>query len=106
MAVQQRQAFLPFGPLLRISLRPLLQEDSQPLVSDGMFVWGPNVEGFDLAAYLEATNSPLAPHAEELALWSSYASVNPQVLLAVLEVRYGLVSGIGQALDDPRRSPA
>jgi murein DD-endopeptidase MepM/ murein hydrolase activator NlpD len=100
LALQQRQAFLPFGPSLEHVLKPTLQEASQPLVSDGMFVWGPNVEDFDLEAYLTKMDSPLLNHAEELALWSSYASVNPQVLLAVLEVQRGLVTGTGEALDD------
>ncbi len=100
LAIQQRQTWLPFGPPLVAPLKSaLLQTQDEPLITDGMFVWGPNVGDFDFMAFLQQANSPLTPFAEDLALWSSYASVNPQVLLTVLEVRYGLVSGTGGAQD-------
>jgi murein DD-endopeptidase MepM/ murein hydrolase activator NlpD len=66
---------------------------SVPLVSDGEFVWGPNVGAFDVTSYLASRRSPLAPYGDDVALWADYTSVNPKVLLTVLELRYRLVSG-------------
>ncbi|HET7012162.1 MAG TPA: LamG-like jellyroll fold domain-containing protein, partial [Anaerolineales bacterium] len=71
-----------------------------PLVSDGEFVWGPNVGDFDVTAFLRSRRSPLAPYASEVALWASYSSVNPKLLLATLEYRYGLVSRIPSGTAD------
>ena len=93
-ALEKGQAWLPFGPPLRsLWPSPWLQSADNELISDGMFVWGPNVGSFDIQATLTQLDSPLASYAEEVALWSSYASVNPQVLLTVLEVRHQLVTG-------------
>jgi hypothetical protein len=68
-----------------------------PLVSDSQFVWGPSQASFDISDYLQSRDSDLAPFANEIELWARYSSVSPRVLLAVLEMRYGLVSG---SLDD------
>ena len=71
----------------------LLQVDlPNPPVSNGEFVWGPNVGDFDIQAFLDKRDSPLAPYAQDVALWASYSSVNPKLLLAVLEFRYSLVT--------------
>jgi hypothetical protein len=67
--------------------------DDSP-VSDGQFVWGPNVGRFDVASWLRGRGSPLEAYAPEIALWASYSSVNPEILLAALEFRDGLVSTI------------
>ncbi len=64
-----------------------------PILSDGQFVWGPNVGDFDLARFLQGRHSPLATYVEDLGLWADYTSVNPQVLLTVLEMQHGLVDG-------------
>lgn len=82
----------PFDRWLEVLSRaPVVQVDIPfPLVSDGQFVWGPDVGAFDLRSFLKAHNSPLEPYAPEIELWSSYSSVSPKVLLAVLEVRDGL----------------
>ena len=83
------------APLLAgVDPGPLLQAEVEDPISDGQFVWGPNVGKFDVAVYLTQRGSPLAAYAPELALWASYSSVNPKVLLAALEFRSGLVSGI------------
>ncbi|HEX9674481.1 MAG TPA: hypothetical protein VGA07_00745, partial [Anaerolineales bacterium] len=82
----------PFAGLWRAPLRQAASE--QPVLSDGQFVWGPNAADFDPRAYLQARSSPLLPYAEHLALWADYSSVNPQVLLAVLESKLGWVSSI------------
>lgn len=56
------------------------------ILSDSQFVLGPSARRFDLAAYLSRTGSPLLADAPVIEQWSAYASVNPQVVLAVLEV--------------------
>lgn len=50
----------------------------QPLLSDGQFVWGPNVGHFDIFAYLETRDSPLSVYADDIAGWANYSSVNPK----------------------------
>jgi hypothetical protein len=65
-----------------------------PTVADGQFVWGPNVGAFNVKIYLESRGSELAEFATEIELWASYTSVNPKILLAILELHYGMV-------DDP-----
>lgn len=89
------QKWTPFGPVSGTSRRTTYQQslDSE-LVSDGQFVWGPNVGSFDIGAYLGARKSPLAPYSADLELWASYSSVNPKVLLAVLEIQDRWVSGL------------
>jgi hypothetical protein len=89
---------LPFGGLWRSWLRP--EDAAQSVLSDGQFVWGPNAADFDPRAYLQARKSPLLPYADHLALWADYTSVNPQVLLTVLEIQLGWVSRI-----DPATTP-
>jgi len=71
----------------------------QPLISDGQFVWGPNVGSFDIRDFLDARNSPLADYADDIARWANFSSVNPQVLLVVLELRDGLVSSESASAD-------
>ena len=90
----------PFGPPLQSAwnMNPL-QEISEPLITDDQFVWGPNVGDFDIATFLNRRGSPLAAYADEVALWAGYSSVNPQVLLAVLELRYGTVDHFADGAD-------
>ena len=91
----------PFGAPLQASWNPRLLRQSAPLalISDGQFVWGPNVGPFDAGAFLESRGSRLADYAGDLELWASYSSVNPQVLLAVLQLRYGIVDGLPDGAD-------
>lgn len=86
-----RMTHSPAGYLNR---SPLMVEGDQPspVLSDGEFVWGPNAEGFSVAEALSDRESPLAPFSDDLALWASYTSVNPRVLLTVLEVQDRLIS--------------
>jgi murein DD-endopeptidase MepM/ murein hydrolase activator NlpD len=81
-------------PLAVIGRATLMQQDGEPrpLLSDGQFVWGPNAAGFSIGDYLHDRGSPLARFSEDIALWASYSSVNPQVLMAVLEMQDRLVS--------------
>ena len=89
------QLWLPVAPapgnLWRTPVYHL--EIDTPLVSDGQFVWGPNVGDFDIGKFLEARASPLAAFAPDIELWATYSSVNPKVLLAILELQHGWVSG-------------
>ena len=92
-AAQALTGWIPFGPPLesRWDVRRVSQTTTEPLITDDQFVWGPNVGLFDAGAFLESRGSKLAEYAGDLELWAAYSSVNPQVLLAVLELRYGLV---------------
>ncbi|MEZ0395395.1 MAG: CARDB domain-containing protein, partial [Anaerolineales bacterium] len=67
---------------------------SAAVLSDGQFVYGPNVNGFDLTAWLEANAPHLLPYAADLEGFASYASLNPRLLLALMELRTGLVSNL------------
>ena len=62
---------------------PVLSTD---LVSNSQFVLGPAARQFDLAGYLERRGSPLLADASLIEGWSAYTSIDPQVVLALLEV--------------------
>ncbi len=73
-------------------LSPNRQADlSSELLSNGQFVWGPNVGDFDIFTFLQNRGSALHVFAEDLEMWARYTSLNPKILLAVLELRYGLI---------------
>ncbi|MCJ7662170.1 MAG: M23 family metallopeptidase, partial [Anaerolineales bacterium] len=64
----------------------------QALLSDGQFVWGPNVGNFNIEALLKSVDSQLAPYAYSIESWARYYTINPRVVLALLEANYGFVS--------------
>lgn len=66
----------------------------KPLISDGQFVWGPNVGNFDVSRYLSTRNSPLLMYAEDIQAWAAYTSINPKILLTVLELQNHWISRI------------
>ncbi len=101
-AIENQQLFLPFGPPLAAGARQVSLQigPSSELVSDGQFVWGPNVGHFDIRRYLQSFGSPLAPFSEDLALWADYSSVNPMILIAVLQLQHGVLLD-PQAANDP-----
>lgn len=70
---------------------PQRSEHNRPpapfLLSNGQFVFGPNVGDFDLANYLLQSNHPLSEYATTIAWWSAYTSVNPRVILTLLELQ-------------------
>jgi LasA protease len=68
------------------------QTPRNELISDGQFVYGPNAEGFDLQQFLLERGSPLAPYWQDIEAAARYTSVNPKVLLTLLEVRDGWVT--------------
>jgi hypothetical protein len=69
-------------------------EISSPLLADGQFVWGPNVGDFDIRDYLATIDSPLEPYSDDIEIWARYSSVNPKVLLTVLELQHGYVNSL------------
>jgi len=93
-AVEAENTWLPAGVIAgKIWNGPTYRLEAAPaLLSDGQFVWGPNVGAFNIGAFLRSRNSPLGPYAADLELWASYSSVNPKVLLTVLEIRDGWVT--------------
>ncbi|MCJ7679007.1 MAG: LamG domain-containing protein, partial [Anaerolineales bacterium] len=100
-AAETLRAWTPFGPPLQSAwdTRLLRQTAAEPMIADDQFVWGPNVGAFDAGAFLDGRGSPLAAYSEDLELWASYSSVNPQVLLTILELRYGLVDHFPDGAD-------
>jgi len=77
----------------------------QDVLSDGQFVWGPNVGSFDVRAFLEEQHSPLLAYANAVESAARYASVNPRVLIAMLQTQYRLLRHIpGDAAPDQIRA--
>ena len=60
-----------------------------PLISDGQFVWGPNVGDFNVHTFLSEIESPLLAFAEDIENWAAYTSINPRVFLTALEIQTG-----------------
>jgi LasA protease len=63
-----------------------------PLLSDGQFVYGPNVGSFDVVDYMNSHTPQLANYAETLYGRAEYYSINPKVYLTLMEMAGGLVS--------------
>ncbi|MDF1500228.1 MAG: LamG domain-containing protein [Anaerolineales bacterium] len=74
-------------------------QTSPPSISDGQFVWGPNVGNFSIESFLGKRNSSLKPYAEVIEAWARYYTINPRVLLAALELNYSLISETNPDLD-------
>ena len=70
-----------------------------PIVSDEQFVWGPNVGEFDIREYLTTHNSPLLEYAEDVEVWAAYTSINPKILLAVIQLRNGWIDHIPENIE-------
>jgi LasA protease len=69
------------------------------ILADGQFVFGPNVGSFDTDKFLRSLNSPLLPHATILEDKASYYSINPRVVLTILEIQSGSVTGKSKSVD-------
>jgi LasA protease len=65
---------------------------SAHVISNGQFVYGPNIEGFNLNAYLLDNAPHLVKYADDLYTRSEYFSINPKVYLTLLEVHGNLIS--------------
>jgi hypothetical protein len=66
---------------------------SEILLSDGQFVYGPNVNGFDVREYVFRQAPHLADYADDLYGRSERYSINPKLVLTLLELSAGLMSG-------------
>jgi LasA protease len=71
-----------------------------PIIADGQFVWGPNVGNFNVARYLERRSSPLLAYAPDIEVWAAYTSINPKVLLTILELRNQWITEISSEWDE------
>lgn len=76
---------------------------SIPWLEDRDFLYGPALLDFDLEIYLARRAPQLSSHATEISHWSGFYSINPQVLLTLIDMRSGLVSGAStaDAMNDP-----
>lgn len=81
---------------------PPLSADA--VLSDGQFVFGPNVDGFDAASYIAQNMPALAPHTRDIEQSAAVYSINPRVLLTMIEL--GLVTPGGSDSDAAARSAA
>ena len=68
------------------------------ILSDGQFVYGPNVGNFDARGFLRDQNGSIGEYAELIACQADYWSINPRVLIALIETATGLVTT--QALEE------
>ena len=62
------------------------------ILSDGQFVYGPNIGSFDLKTYLQDNAPHLVKYADDLYGRSEYFSINPKIYLTLLEVHGELLT--------------
>ena len=62
------------------------------LFSDELFLYGRDAEAFDLGGYLAVHAPQLRDKQELIAHWSGYYSINPKVVLALMELKSELLS--------------
>ena len=62
------------------------------ILSNGQFVYGPNIGNFIIKTYLEKYAPHLLKYADELYGRSEYYSINPQIYLTLLEIHSHLIS--------------
>ncbi len=75
---------------------PTMKNDN--ILSDGQFVYGPNVGNFIIKTYLEKYAPHLLKYADELYGRSEYYSINPQIYLTLMEIHSQLISNPNPAL--------
>src|SRR5262245_12708103 len=68
-------------------------------IEDGDFVYGARLAGFDLPAYLRNSAPQLQRYADDISHWAGFYSINPLVLLAVMDMRSGVMSSAAAASD-------
>lgn len=62
------------------------------VISDGQFVYSPDEAAWDIEAALTALGSPLAAFAGDVEIYALMSSVDPRILLTILELESGLVT--------------
>jgi murein DD-endopeptidase MepM/ murein hydrolase activator NlpD len=76
------------------------------ILSDGQFVYGPNVGDFNINSYLEENAPHLLVYANDLYSRTEFFSINPKILLTMLEVHGHLISNPDPSrLDNPFNLP-
>ena len=81
---------------------PAITITTSQILSDGQFVYGPNIGNFNIENYLNANTPHLLKYAEDLYGRSEYFSINPKIYLTLLEVHSHLISIPNAAItEDP-----
>jgi murein DD-endopeptidase MepM/ murein hydrolase activator NlpD len=78
------------------------------LVSNGQFVYGPNLKGFDLSNYLASSAPHLSAYSSQLSEHAEYYSINPKILLTLMEMTTSIVSdrkASGDKIENPFNLP-
>jgi LasA protease len=84
------------------ALPPTLTITTENILSDGQFVYGPNVGDFNLKTYFGNNAPHLLKYADDLYGHSKYFSINPKIYLTLLEIHSHLISTPDAALmEDP-----
>ncbi|WP_052700168.1 M23 family metallopeptidase [Methylocucumis oryzae] len=65
---------------------------TEPWLSDAEFVYGKTAAAFDLAGYLHQHAPKLLPYQESLVHWCGYFSINPKLVLLLLDLQSESVS--------------
>lgn len=74
------------------SLAGLALPSVQLPISDQAFLYGPEVEDFDVAKYLARKAPKLRAKAELIQHWSGYYSINPQLVLSLAEMQSAVLT--------------
>jgi murein DD-endopeptidase MepM/ murein hydrolase activator NlpD len=82
----------PPAPPAPVQAQPGLPPADFILLSDGQFVYGPNVGSFTIAAFAARAAPQLGPYAETLYGRAEFNSINPRLYLVLMEMATGLVS--------------
>jgi LasA protease len=77
-------------------MQRLLPASGDVLFSNALFLYGRDAEAFDLAGYLAVYAPVLRDKQELIAHWSGYYSISPKVVLALMELKTGLLSAPSQ----------
>jgi hypothetical protein len=86
----------PANALAQATAVPTMTNDN--VLSNGQFVYGPNMGNFSIKTYLERYAPHLLKYADELYGRSEYYSINPQIYLTLLEIHSHLISNPNPAL--------
>ena len=91
------------GPIVALPAAEHLPLPALPraaILSDGQFVHGPNVGDFDVRNYIASVAPHLNVHAQTLYGRAHRFSINPRVLLALMEVRTGVVTNTAADIEN------